>query len=62
MKKILVIAALLSYSSVAAAGEFNPVLDIGDNAPKWEKLPSITDKEIAFDHFKEHKILGVAFT
>ena len=62
MKKILIIAALLSYSSMATAGEFNPVLDIGDNAPKWEKLPSITDKEIAFDHFKEHKILVVAFT
>ena len=61
MKKILIIAALLSYSSMATAGEFNPVLDIGDDAPKWEKLPSITDKEIAFDHFKKHKVEPIIF-
>lgn len=62
MKKLLLIAALTLCASPGNAGEFNPVLDIGDVAPKWENLPSITDKEVSFDQFKAHKILVVAFT
>ncbi|MBK94904.1 MAG: thioredoxin family protein [Planctomycetaceae bacterium] len=48
--------------SNVAAGEFNPVLDIKDPAPKWAALPATDGKRYAFDDFKEKDVLVVAFT
>ena len=44
------------------AGEFNPVLDIKDTAPKWAKLPATDGKHYAFEDFKDKDILVVVFT
>lgn len=44
------------------AGEFNPVLDIKDAAPKWAKLPATDGKQYAFEDFKDKEILVVVFT
>lgn len=46
----------------ASAGEFNPVLSIGDAAPKWKELPATDGKTYAFDSFKESEVLVVVFT
>ena len=43
--------------SNVAAGEFNPVLDIKDPAPKWAALPATDGKRYAFDDFKEKDVI-----
>ena len=44
------------------AGEYNPVLEIKDPAPKWEALPATNGKRMAFDDFKAKQVLVVVFT
>ena len=44
------------------AGEFNPVLDIKDPAPKWAALPATDGKRYAFEDFNEKDVLVVVFT
>lgn len=45
-----------------AAGEFNPVLDIGDSAPRWEGLQGVDGKLHGFDDVAGAKCVVVAFT
>jgi peroxiredoxin len=60
------LAALLSsfgtLTSTSAAGEFNPVLDIGDKAPVWKKLPGVDGKEHSAEDLKKKDVLVVFFT
>jgi peroxiredoxin len=60
------LAALLSsfgaLASTSAAGEFNPVLDIGDKAPVWKKLPGVDGKEYSTEDLKKKDVLVVFFT
>ena len=44
------------------AGEFNPVLSIGDKAPAWNKLPGVDDKAISLDDLKHKDIVVLVFT
>ena len=44
------------------AGEFNPVLDIKDPAPKWAALPATDGKHYAFEDFNGKNVLVVVFT
>jgi peroxiredoxin len=54
--------ALLLGAAVAAAGEFNSVLNIGDAAPAWKKLPGADGKEHSLDDLKDKKIVVVILT
>ncbi len=45
-----------------SAGEFNPVLDIGDKAPAWKKLPGVDGKEHSLADLKKKEVLVVFFT
>lgn len=57
-------SAIVFFGSVmtAAAGEFNPVLNIGDKAPVWKKLPGIDGKLHSLIDLKKHDVVVVVFT
>lgn len=45
-----------------AAGEYNPVLNIGDPAPAWKELPGVDGKTHSLADLKDNDIIVVAFT
>ncbi|MDA0590587.1 MAG: thioredoxin family protein [Planctomycetota bacterium] len=51
-----------SFESTSVAGEFNPVLDIGDKAPAWKKLPGVDGKEHSLEDLKKNEVVVVFFT
>ena len=54
---------LIAFSAVAArAGEFNSVLNVGDEAPSWRELPGTDDKPHSLDDLKKSKLVVVVFT
>ncbi len=63
MRLVLAIAVVFGLLAPAAsAGEFNPVLDIKDPAPKWAALPATDGEKYSFDNFKDKDVLVVVFT
>lgn len=63
MRIVTVVVLVFSlFLPTVKAGEFNPVLDIKDPAPKWAALPATDGKRYAFDDFKDHEVLVVVFT
>jgi len=58
----MLIAGLLLTGPVTLAGEFNPVLDIGDKAPKWENLPGVDGKKHSLADLKNKSVVVVFFT
>jgi len=53
---------LLLTGPLAPAGEFNPVLDIGDKAPKWANLPGVDGKRHSLADLKTKAVVVVLFT
>ena len=47
---------------VLSAGEYNPVLDIGDKAPDWKKLPGVDGKEVGLADLKKADVIVLVFT
>ncbi len=62
MIRIFCFAYLLLITSVASAGEYNPVLNIGDAAPSWKALPGIDGKSHSLADIKESKAVVLVFT
>ena len=63
MRMVLILVLAFSFPLPSAqAGEFNPVLDIKDPAPKWTALPATDGKKYAFEDFKDYDVLVVVFT
>lgn len=56
------LAGPVAWIAPLAAGEFNPVLDIGDPAPRWEDLRGVDGKLHGFDDVAKAKCVVVAFT
>lgn len=52
----------MATAAVAYAGKYNPVLDIGDAAPAWSKLPGVDGKEHSLADLKDKQVLVVVFT
>lgn len=52
----------LTLPSVVRAGEFNPVLNIGDKAPTWSELPGIDGKKHSLSDLKAKGVVVVVFT
>lgn len=52
----------LLATSIATAGEYNPVLDIGDKAPAWKDLPGIDGKKHSLADLKDHDAVVVVVT
>jgi len=58
-------AAVLAIAVVAAAahaGTYNQTLSIGDDAPRWDKLPGTDGKTHSLDDLKESPVVVVVFT
>jgi peroxiredoxin len=53
---------VLLATSLACAGEYNLVLNIGDAAPAWKKLPGIDGKEHSLGDLDRKKVVVVVFT
>ncbi|MEQ9072089.1 MAG: thioredoxin family protein, partial [Gimesia chilikensis] len=58
----LAVCSLVCLTIPVQAGKYNPVLDVGDQAPTWEKLPATDGKSYASDSFKDKDVLVIAFT
>ena len=59
------VAAIVSWLAIcgtATAGQFNAVLSIGDQAPKWENLEGVDGKRHGWDEVAGAKCVVVAFT
>jgi len=54
--------ALVSCVGPLAAGEYNPVLNIGDAAPAWKDLPGIDGKKHALADLKDKDVVVLFFT
>lgn len=53
---------LLGIGCPALAGEFNTVLDIGDDAPTWTELPGVDGDDHSSKSLNKAKAIVVAFT
>lgn len=61
--KVLVPCALvLLLVTKVRAGEYNQVLNIGDNAPSWKDLPATDGKTHSLDEFKDRDAVVLIFT
>jgi peroxiredoxin len=63
--RFLILLALVvsdSVNSTLHGGEFNQVLNIGDVAPGWERLPGTDGKPHSFQDLKDKEAIVLAFT
>ena len=60
MRRCLLALALLP--AVAAAGEFNKKLNIGDTAPAWKDLPGTDGKKHSLADHKDKELVVLVFT
>lgn len=59
---LLAFAAGVDFAQTVNAGEYNPVLNIGDKAPAWEKLPGVDGKSHSLSDLKDTPVVVVVFT
>lgn len=63
MRSIVLFAYLACcLASVATAGQFNPLLSVGDPAPAWKDLVGVDDQKHALEDLMERQAVVVAFT
>ena len=53
---------LLIFARSTVAGEYNPVLNVGDPAPAWTNLPGVDGKQHSLDDLKDKDVVVVVFT
>ena len=53
--------AVVSMTPRIEAGEYNPVLNIGDKAPDWKELPGVDGKKHSLSEFKKKDVVVLAF-
>ena len=53
---------VLTASVTASAGEYNPVLSIGDTAPAWKNLPGVDGKKHSLADLKDKQAIVLVFT
>lgn len=62
LRCLFMITALLALHGTTRAGEFNEVLNIGDAAPAWSKLPGTDGKDHSLTDYKDKDIVVLVFT
>jgi peroxiredoxin len=62
MLRPFAIVALLSLSTSALAGKYNAVLNVGDQAPAWSKLPGVDGKAHSLADLADKDVVVVVFT
>jgi len=53
---------VVSHSESSIAGEYNPLLSIGDKAPDWKELPGVDGKKYSLEDFKKKDVVVLVFT
>ena len=53
--------AVVDMSSLTEAGEYNPVLNIGDKAPDWKELPGVDGKKLSLSDLKKKDVVVLTF-
>ncbi len=65
LRRVLSLLTILIFVSTwdtnLSAGKYNLVLNVGDQAPTWEKLPATDGKMFSSKTFKEKQVLVIAF-
>ncbi|MDG2358075.1 MAG: thioredoxin family protein [Planctomycetaceae bacterium] len=56
-----VILTVVGMTLRIEAGEYNPVLNIGDKAPAWKELPGVDGKQHSLSDLKERDVVVLAF-
>jgi peroxiredoxin len=56
------VSLVLTASVTASAGEYNPVLSIGDTAPAWKNLPGVDGKKHSLADLKDKQAIVLVFT
>jgi peroxiredoxin len=64
MSRLASVIALVSIFVVAplSAGEYNPVLTVGDSAPEWKDLPGVDGKKHSLAELKDKDVVVLFFT
>lgn len=62
MRRLLLAVALALVPSLALAGEFNKVLNVGDDAPAWTDLPGTDGETHSLADLAESQYVLVVFT
>ena len=52
---------VVSMTPRIEAGEYNPVLNIGDKAPEWKELPGVDGKKLSLSNLKKMDVVVLAF-
>lgn len=53
---------MIFVSSSIRAGEYNPTLNLGDDAPAWKDLPGVDGNKHSLGDLKDRKLVVVVFT
>jgi peroxiredoxin len=61
-RSLLLTLAAAALASLSPAGEFNPKLNIGDQAPAWVDLPGIDDQKHSLADLQDKDVVVVVFT
>lgn len=63
---VLLLTSIICFFTLLSielsAGKYNPVLNVGDQAPTWKQLPAADGKNYSSDSFKNKEVLVIAFT
>jgi peroxiredoxin len=62
MRSMLVSCFAILAIGSAMAGEYNRVLNVGDDAPAWVELPGVDDKKHSLSDLKNSPVVVVVFT
>ncbi len=62
LRTLCTLALWITAATAAQAGKYNPVLDIGDTAPAWNKLPGVDGKAHSLADLKDKQVVVVVFT
>jgi peroxiredoxin len=62
MLRELLVCYVTLFAVPTLAGEYNPVLNYGDPAPAWSKLPGIDGKQHSLADLKDKQLVVVVFT
>ena len=65
LRQLISLLTILIFVSAGntnlSAGKYNPVLNVGDQAPTWEKLPATDGNSFSSNTFKDKQVLVIAF-
>ncbi len=62
MFRHMIVIVVLLHGWGASAGEYNPILSVGDAAPVWKDLPGVDDRRHGLADLEKHDAVVLVFT